>query len=54
MPSKSQKQHDFMKIASKNKDFADKNNISQDVAKEFVDADKKVGKYQTTKPKGGG
>ena len=40
MPSKSKKQFDLMKIASYNKDFADKRKISQDAAREWHNADK--------------
>ena len=46
MPSKSQKQHDFMLIACNNKEFAEKNGISQEAACEFVEADKKEGLWQ--------
>jgi hypothetical protein len=41
MPSKSAQQHRFMEAAAHNATFADKAGISQDVAKEFVAADKK-------------
>ena len=44
MPSKSQKQKKFMNIAAHNKEFADKANIPQSVAKEFNDSDKKKNK----------
>ncbi len=46
MPSKSQKQHDFMVVACKDKDFAKKNGIDQEVACEFVDADQKENLWQ--------
>ncbi len=49
MPSRSQAQHDFMVICCKDKDFADKNGINQEVACEFVEADKKAGKWQKEK-----
>lgn len=41
MPSKSKKQAKLMKAAAHNKEFADKVGIDQEVAKEFVEADKK-------------
>jgi hypothetical protein len=41
MPSKSAQQHRFMEAAAHNATFAEKSGISQDVAKEFVAADKK-------------
>ena len=41
MPSKTAKQAFFMKVAAHNKEFAEKNDIDQDVAKEFYEADKK-------------
>lgn len=44
MPSKSSKQKRFMEIAAHNKEFAEKANIPQSVAKEFNDADKKKNK----------
>lgn len=40
MPSKSEKQAKLMRAAAHNKDFADEVGIDQDVAKEFVEADK--------------
>ncbi len=40
MPSKSKKQARFMTIASHDATFAKRNNIPQDVAKEFHEADK--------------
>jgi len=42
MPSKSEKQARFMRAAAHDKDFAERNNIPQKVAKEFVAEDKKV------------
>ena len=42
MPSKSQKQHNFMVMACKDPEFAKKHNIDQKVACEFVEADKKA------------
>jgi hypothetical protein len=41
MPSKSAQQHSFMEAAAHNPAFAEKAGISQDVAREFVAADKK-------------
>lgn len=41
MPSKSLKQHRTMKAASKDKKFAKKVGIPQDVARDFVQADKR-------------
>ena len=49
MPSKSKLQHDLMQAACHSKEFADKIKISQDVACEFVEADKKEGLWQTEK-----
>ena len=40
MPSKSEKQKRTMRAAAHNKEFADRLHIPQDVAREFVDADK--------------
>tara|TARA_B100000700_G_C14947936_1_gene810157 strand:+ start:421 stop:594 length:174 start_codon:yes stop_codon:yes gene_type:complete len=39
MPSKSKKQSRFMRAAAHDKEFADKHNIDQDVAREFVKKD---------------
>lgn len=41
MPSKSEKQARTMRAAAHDKEFADRNGIPQDVAKEFVEADRK-------------
>jgi hypothetical protein len=49
MPSKSKKQHDTMQAAAHSEKFAKKVGIPQDVAQEFVDADKKAGKYKAKK-----
>lgn len=46
MPSKSKKQKKFMQAAAHNKEFADKADIPQEVAKEFNDADKKKSKVK--------
>lgn len=55
MPSKSQAQHDLMVAACASADFAKKVGITQQVACEFVEEDKKAGKWQkknkTKKPK---
>lgn len=49
MPSKSKKQHRTMQAAAHNAPFAAKVGIPQKVAKEFVVADKKAGKFQGKK-----
>jgi hypothetical protein len=49
MPSKSKKQHRTMQAAGHNPEFAAKVGIPRKVAKEFVTADKKAGKYQGKK-----
>jgi hypothetical protein len=49
MPSKSKKQHKFMEAIAHSPKFAKKVGVTQKVGQEFVDADKKTGKY---KPKG--
>jgi len=41
MPSKSEKQARTMRGAAHDKEFADKVNIPQDVAREYVEADRK-------------
>lgn len=41
MPSVSKKQEDFMRAAAHSPDFAKKAGVTQEVAKEFNDADKK-------------
>ena len=41
MPSVSEKQKRFMRAAAHDKEFAERNNIPQEVAREFVEADKK-------------
>lgn len=48
-PSKSQSQHNFMVACCNNAEFAKKNGIDQKVACEFVEADKKAGKWQKKK-----
>jgi hypothetical protein len=53
MPSKSPQQHRFMQAAANNPEFAKKAGIPQDVAKEFVAADKEKTKDRSkTKAKG--
>ena len=42
MPSKSEKQERTMRAAAHDKEFADRMGIDQDVAREFVEADKKA------------
>lgn len=49
MPSKSQKQHDFMVIACKDPDFAKKNDIDQKTACHFIEEDKKHNLWQSKK-----
>lgn len=49
MPSLTRKQHDFMVAAKHNPYFARKAGISQSVAKDFVAADQKAGKFQKSK-----
>lgn len=54
MPSKSEKQARTMRAASHSKEFAKKVGIPQDVAKEFVDADKKKAEEDKKKDKSKG
>lgn len=49
MPSVSKKQHNTMQAAKHNPAFAKKVGIPQKVAREFVAADKRVGRYQKRK-----
>ncbi len=51
MPSKSQEQHDFMQAAAHNEEFANEADISQEVAREFVEADKEAGLWQKSEEK---
>lgn len=51
MPSTSAKQHKTMLAAAHNKAFAKKVGIPMSVAKDFVAADKKAGKYKAKKSK---
>lgn len=48
MPSVSEKQKKFMRIACNNKEFADKVDIPQKVACEFNDEDKKLEEESVT------
>jgi hypothetical protein len=52
MPSKSAQQHRFMEAAAHNPAFAEKAGIPQNVAKEFVAADKKAAKRTPSKRSG--
>lgn len=47
MPSKSKAQHDLMQAAAYNATFAAQAGIDQDVAKEFIQADKEAGLWQS-------
>lgn len=52
MPSKSAAQHKTMLAAAHNKAFAKKVGIPMSVAKDFIKADKKAGKFKAkAKPK---
>lgn len=46
MPSKSKEQHDLMQAVLHSEELSEKTGIPQDVAKEFIDADKREGLYQ--------
>lgn len=46
MPSKSEKQHRFMSATAHNIKFAARNKIPQSVAKKYIMADKKYGKFK--------
>lgn len=50
MPSKSAKQHKLMQVVAHNKEIADKRGISQEVAREFLEEDARLGLYQSEKP----
>ena len=50
MPSKSQKQHNFMEAIAHSPAFARKAGVSQKVGKDFAKADRVTGKYRK-KPK---
>jgi uncharacterized membrane protein len=49
MPSKSKKQHNLMLAAAHDKKLAKKLGIPQEIADEFLKADKKAGKYKAKK-----
>lgn len=51
MPSKSEKQKRLMRAAAHNEEFADKVGIKQEIAREFVDADKELEKKKGKKKK---
>ena len=51
MPSKSKKQEKFMRAAAHNKKFAKEAGISQEVAKEFNEADKRKKKPALSRKK---
>ena len=51
MPSKSPIQEKTMRAAAHNKEFADKLGIDQNVAKEFVEADKRAKEEKQNKNK---
>jgi len=46
MQSISQRQHDFMKKAVQDKEYAKKRGISQELAKEFIEADRKANLWE--------
>lgn len=48
MPTHSKKQHDFMQAVAHNKEFAEKVNVPQDIAKDFVEHDKELNLFQTS------
>lgn len=52
MPSKSKKQHNFFQAILHSLSFSKKAGVSQDVAKEFIDADEKKETYDEYKYKG--
>ncbi len=49
MPSVSEKQRKLMRAAAHNKEFAEKVGVSEEVAKEFYEADKKKAKEEAAK-----
>jgi hypothetical protein len=51
MPSSSQAQHNFMEMLAHNAGQARKHGVPASVAKEFVSADKKSGKFRGKKRK---
>lgn len=52
MPSKSLRQHNLMAAAAHDKAIAEKNGIPQKVAREYIEADKKLGGTQYFMKKG--
>jgi hypothetical protein len=50
MPSKNQKQHNFMAAIANSSEFAKKAGVRQSVGREFVKADKNTGKFKTPRP----
>jgi hypothetical protein len=50
MPSKNQKQHNFMAAVAHSAEFAKKAGVRQSVGREFVNADKQAGKFKTPRP----
>lgn len=51
MSSESQAQHNFMEMLAHNRNMAHKKGVPVKVAKEFVAADKKSGKFRKKKGK---
>lgn len=47
MPSKSQKQHNFWEIVFHSPEFARKVDASKKVAHEFLEADRRAGRFQS-------
>ena len=47
MPSHSQKQHNFWNIVSHSPEFAKKVDVSRKVADEYLEADRRAGRFQT-------
>lgn len=46
MPSTSQKQHNFWAKCASDPEFARKNNVSQQTAREMLEKDKQSGKFR--------
>ncbi|MGF6604726.1 hypothetical protein P3T23_009482 [Paraburkholderia sp. GAS448] len=46
MPSRSQKQHNFWNIVSHSSEFAKKVDVSRKVADEYLEADRRAGRFQ--------
>ena len=53
MPSKSKKQHAMMQAVAHSSDFSKKIGIPQSIGTDFMQADKKAGRYQGGKGKKG-